>query len=94
MEAVDLIAWSANIINIIIIISISFICFEWLTILPEFYEDGGWKDSKSKGYCFNNIYLIDLMFLKETIPISFGEDYKQMIYAFRAFNDTLVFLVQ
>ena len=34
------------------------------------------------------------MFHKETIPISFGEEYKDVSYAFRTLNDTLVFLVK
>ena len=34
------------------------------------------------------------MFQKETIPISFGEKYKNIHYALRALNDTLVFLVE
>ena len=33
------------------------------------------------------------MFQKEAIPVSFGEEYKKISYAFRALNDTLVFLV-
>ena len=31
------------------------------------------------------------MFQKETIPISFEEEYSDIRYAFRAHNDTLVF---
>ena len=34
------------------------------------------------------------MFHKETIPVSFGEEYNNISYAFRALNDTFVFLVQ
>ena len=40
-----------------------------------------------------SIYLIELMFQKETIPISFGEKYTYIRYVFRALNSTLVFLV-
>ena len=34
------------------------------------------------------------MFQKETLPVSFEEEYKDIHYALRAFNDTLVFLVE
>ena len=34
------------------------------------------------------------MFQKETIPISFKEEYSDIRYAFRAHNHTLVFLVE
>ena len=34
------------------------------------------------------------MFQKETIPISFGEEYSNISYALRALNDTFVFLVE
>ena len=34
------------------------------------------------------------MFHKETIPVSFNEEYKEMNIALRALNDTLVFLVK
>ena len=34
------------------------------------------------------------MFQKETFSVSFGKEYNDILYAFRAHNDTLVFLVE
>ena len=34
------------------------------------------------------------MFHKEKVPICFGEKYKNVSYAFRALNNSLVFLVK
>ena len=34
------------------------------------------------------------MFQKETIPVSFEEEYKNISYVLKALNDSLVFLVE
>ena len=34
------------------------------------------------------------MFQKETFSVSFGKEYNDILYAFRALKNTLVFLVQ
>ena len=50
-----------------------------------------WKLNSCLSLLFNWLYS---MFQKETIPVSFEEEYKNISYVLKALNDSLVFLVE